>query len=170
MIIWRGKGILILLTTVACIWAMDFLTGQWSGNEHYYATHGWTVAVAYLAAAAAVYGMRGWLGVGMKRVLVDPATHQEVVLNQESSLFFVPARYWPPVLAVTGRGARRPFPAVLHRGRQARPTPGAAIQGASRRQLGSRNPRGTPRHCSPHPGSARCRGPPGNDRRRRRAR
>lgn len=102
MIIWRGKGILIALTAFGCLWTTEYLTREWSGNEHYYQTHGWPMLVAFLVAAAAVYGMRGWLGVGERRVLIDQTTQREVAWSAESSLFFVPARYWPSVLAVMG--------------------------------------------------------------------
>jgi hypothetical protein len=102
MIIWRGKGILIALTAFGCIWSAEYLTRQWSGNERYYQTHSWPAFVAFLVAAAAVYSMRGWLGVGQRRILVDQATQQRIALSEEASLFFVPARYWPSVLAVMG--------------------------------------------------------------------
>ena len=87
MIIWRGKGILIALIAFGCLYGSEYLTRAWSGNERYYQTHGWPILVGFLIAAALVYLMRLWLA----------AEH-----TQEASLFFVPARFWPGVLAGLG--------------------------------------------------------------------
>jgi hypothetical protein len=102
MLIWRGRGFLIALAALACLAAADYATAAWSGDENYYRTHGWPILLAFALAAALVYKMRAWLGVGQTRVLVDPVANRHVVFNQESSLFFVPARYWPAVLPVLG--------------------------------------------------------------------
>src|SRR5215217_3940794 len=102
MLIWRGRGIVIALIVFACLILVELVTEAMFGDNTYYQNHGWLRLVALWIAAGLVYLLRGWFGVGQERILIDKETGQEIQVNKESNLLFVPARFWPVILLVLG--------------------------------------------------------------------
>ena len=101
MLIWRGKGFLIALIAFGGLLISELGTrAVW--DKDYYASHGWPKLVGFWIGALVIYALRSWLGVGRTQTLVDKGTGREVVLNQEATLFFIPARFWPVILAAIG--------------------------------------------------------------------
>lgn len=101
IIVWRGRGFAIAFVAVACLGLSSVVTGALAG-ENYLQAHGWWTLAGFWMAAIAVYALRSWLGVGQARVLIDKSTGQEVRINREGALFFVPARFWPALLVGLG--------------------------------------------------------------------
>ena len=102
MVIWRGRGIAIVLIAFGCFVLTEVATRAAFGDTTYYQTHGWPKLVAFWVAAGIVYALRSWLGVGQERTLVEKGTGQEVKMSREAQLFFVSARYWPAILLACG--------------------------------------------------------------------
>jgi hypothetical protein len=102
MIIWRGRGIFIALIAFVCLILVELGTEAIFRDDTYYQEYGWPRLVGFGVAAALVYLLRGWFGVGQERTLIDKETSQEVQVDMESSLLFVPARYWPFILLILG--------------------------------------------------------------------
>ena len=102
MIIWRGRGGVIILIAFGCVLLAELFTRSAFTDPNYYQNHGWPKLIAFWVAAGIVFALRSWLGVGQKRTLIDKATGQEINLSSEGALFFISARYWPAILAACG--------------------------------------------------------------------
>ena len=100
MIIWGGKGFLIAIIVAACLLSSDWFAGQHFHDPEYYATHGWPKLIGFFVAAAFV-----WL-LSYKRkeeaIGNDVETPRESFFSDRDSLFFIPARFWPFILAGLG--------------------------------------------------------------------
>jgi len=102
MLIWRGRGGVIALIAFGCLVLTELFTRTAFRDPNYYQTHGWPKLVGFWVAAALVYSLRGWFGIGEERTLIDKGTGQEIKMSLEGQLFFVPARYWPWILLAIG--------------------------------------------------------------------
>jgi hypothetical protein len=98
LLIWRGRGPLVLLIGAAAIFLAVIL-----GEALKIGVDGETVlaGIAMVPAGLAIWflGQR-WDGPG--RELVDAATGERVVLKRGDSLFFIPFRWWGPIVAILG--------------------------------------------------------------------
>jgi hypothetical protein len=101
ILVWRGWGIVVV--GIAVLWlGVAIVLGE--------AIH------ADKAGGAAIFGlclvpagaMTWFVGRRMNRdatrILLDPATGEQVVVRRDHSLFFVPVEWWGPILAVLGIG------------------------------------------------------------------
>lgn len=102
MIIWRGRGIAIALIAFACLLVSEFATEAALGDGTYYQAHGWPKLAGFWLAAAVIYKMQSWFGVGKTRGFVDPNIRRDIRPSAEGELFFVPARFWPHILVILG--------------------------------------------------------------------
>ena len=98
MIIWNGWGFLVAIIVFGCSLLGEIATESFFSNDTYYQSHVWPLTVALLAAAVLVWLLGLYLGRRPKRVVIDKATGQELVLDGKDDLFFVPVRYWPLLL------------------------------------------------------------------------
>ena len=88
MIIWSGLGFVVALIGAVCLMAMDALTGALFNDANYFATHGWPKLVALAAAGGLTFLFARFLD---KRPV-----------KRRHSLFFIPVKYWAPLLVVLG--------------------------------------------------------------------
>ena len=102
MIIWSGLGFLVAVITFGCLLLTEFATRAAFHDDHYYQAHGWTKLAAFLVAALIVWPLGRYLRAKPARVLVDPATGEQVVFKRNHALFFIPMEYWAPILVVLG--------------------------------------------------------------------
>ena len=70
-----------------------------TGGKAYWDEHKWPLAVSLLVSAALTWALANWLRGQKARELIDPKTNEKVVLQQSNTLFFIPMKWWPPILA-----------------------------------------------------------------------
>jgi hypothetical protein len=99
MIIWRGRGILVVIITFGCLLVTELLTRSVPRDNRYYQQYGWPKLVGFLIAAGLVW----WLSQheGDDSPGVQNATRGSVFREQDT-LFFISVRYWPRILCVLG--------------------------------------------------------------------
>ena len=103
MLIWRGKGILVLLI-VAVAFAISILFVAFLKSQLAIGLTPRTqpllgIAVAALIAAGLNFWFARYLDDPSKhRTLIDPKTNQAYVFKDGSSLMFIPVRYWTYIL------------------------------------------------------------------------
>lgn len=102
MIIWSGYGfvvpVVVFLVALGCNVGFDAALGK-----GYYEDHWWTIGAALLLSAVIILPFAIGLHGRNSRVLLDRETGEEVVVNQNGhSAFFIPLRFWSPLLAAIG--------------------------------------------------------------------
>ena len=103
MIIWRGKGILVFFiavlgllvgTPIAMLVQSVGIPGVTQATSPIYG-----ISAGMLVAAVGNFYFARWLGDPTKaRTLVDPKTNQTFIFRDQSSLMFIPVRYWTYIL------------------------------------------------------------------------
>ena len=81
LFLWKGKGWLVAACTFGAMLVAQLLTG-WLKEPAYWDAHGWPKAVGFIAASG----------------LVGAVAKQRP--DRGDSLFFVPLKYWSPILVV----------------------------------------------------------------------
>ncbi len=101
ILVWRGWGIVVV--GIAILWlCVAIVLG-----EAIHADKAGNAAIFGLCLVPA--GVMTWF-VGRRmnrdatRILLDPATGEQVVVRRDHSLFFVPVEWWGPILVVLGIG------------------------------------------------------------------
>jgi hypothetical protein len=102
MVIWNGKGWLVAVIAFALLVVSEYGWEAVYADPSYYQTHMWPRAAALIAAAVLVWFLAEWLRRSGSRTVIDKATGEEMVIGGDDSLFFVPVRFWAPILAVIG--------------------------------------------------------------------
>lgn len=102
MIIWSGLGFLVAVIVFGFSLMANLISDSISGNEIYWKTHQWPLAVSLLCSSLACWFLGNFLRNRKAKVLIDKETGEEVVLKPSHSLFFVPMPYWGPILLVVG--------------------------------------------------------------------
>lgn len=127
MLIWSGWGILVVPVTLLVGGGVTVLLGALLNAAGLDRMVGLALAAGLLAAAAANWWVGRWLNGRPGRVLLDPATGQQVVLRRRHSLFFIPAHWWAVPLAVAA--------AIAFVSNFVNPGPSAATPAATSPQL-----------------------------------
>ena len=104
MIIWRGLGWAVAAITFAVLVLSELGIERLFADERDYQTHGWPKLFALGVSAALVWMLAAHLKGRPGRVVIDKATGEELTLNKDHDLFFIPVRYWPIVLVALGVG------------------------------------------------------------------
>ena len=91
MIIWSGLGILIPLVAI-----VGLVAGTVLGTALGFPVAG--IGLGFLLAATGNWGLWKLVYPETPKVLIDPATGQQVVINPKHGLFFIPARAWTWIL------------------------------------------------------------------------
>jgi hypothetical protein len=102
MIVWRRKGFVIAVVTFGCLFASDGLTARHFQDHNFYATHGWPKLTGFLVAAAIVWALSYRRKKDETLGIQEDETPRHPFLEDEDSLFFIPARYWPGILGALG--------------------------------------------------------------------
>jgi hypothetical protein len=85
MIIWSGLGFIVAVVVFGCSLAMEFATESITGDDQFYQKSGWAFPLALIIAGMVTFAADRW-----------------IVRNREGdhSLFFIPTRWWAPILFV----------------------------------------------------------------------
>jgi hypothetical protein len=92
MIIWSGWGFLVAVIVFGASLAMEAMTEALTGDNQFYQTHAWPLALALALAGVITWGVGKYFstrGAGRTATTSDP--HR---------FFFIPMRYWGPILLV----------------------------------------------------------------------
>jgi len=98
MIIWKGKGYLIAIIVFLSSFIMEMISEGITGNDQLYQESPHFVLLAFLIAGLItkiVY---------QKVVYTEKENYRDFMYNKEelNYLFFVPFKYWPPILYAIG--------------------------------------------------------------------
>ena len=104
MIEYKGKGYLVAAVGFLLALGTEYATEAWSGDASYYQTHGWPLAAVLLTAGAASWLIGSYLHRKGSRVVIDKATGREETVGGDDTFFFVPIRFWGPILAAIAIG------------------------------------------------------------------
>lgn len=99
-LIWRGKGYWVFVITFGCSLVANLLTNGISGDDIFWRAHRWPLAISLLVSALLCSALAMRLAGLKRRVLIDQATREEVVLEDHHDFFFVPVKLWGPLLAL----------------------------------------------------------------------
>jgi hypothetical protein len=102
MIIWNGRGFVVAVIAFACLLLSEFLSERHFHDSAYYQQHGWPKLVAFLIAGVIVWRLSVHWGKTPARTLIEKETGKEVIMHRDDSLFFIPLRYWGPILCGLG--------------------------------------------------------------------
>ena len=102
MLIWSGFGFLVPLITFAFLLVTELTVDSIMRDEHFYETHGWPKLLGFLLAAIVVWVIGEILHKRKGKVVIEKETGKEIELKSNHALFFVPMRFWGPILAVLG--------------------------------------------------------------------
>jgi hypothetical protein len=96
-IIYRGLGFLVFLITCLSSLAVNLLVDA-VGGKGYWDSHAWPLASALMAAAIVIGAIGMYLASLPTRNLVDEQTGERVVLSKKHDFFFIPMKWWGPIL------------------------------------------------------------------------
>jgi hypothetical protein len=104
MIIWRGKGIFVVLIAFGGIAVgnsfLSLVGGLWPGLTPQSRVM-FGMIIGLLVAAAGNFWFSRYLDDPSKhRKLVDPTTGQAYLFKDNSSLMFIPVRYWTYIMVI----------------------------------------------------------------------
>jgi hypothetical protein len=94
MIIWSGLGFLVAVIVFGASLIMELTTETLFRDDQYYQTHAWPLALALALSGAIVWALGNYLHASGAR---------------RHTLFFIPMRYWGPLLV-----ALSILPFVIH--------------------------------------------------------
>jgi len=102
MIIWSGWGFMVPVVAFGSLLATEAGVEAAFQDDNYYQSHGWPKLVGLLAAAFFVWLIDLWLKKRPRRKLVDIETGEHVSVGGGDSFFFIPVKWWAPILIVCG--------------------------------------------------------------------
>jgi hypothetical protein len=98
MIIWSGWGFLVAVIAFGMSLATEIVTERMAGDDRFYQTHAWPLSLALVFSGAIVWGVGTYLEARGGRVVIDEASGEKLTIGGEHRFFFVPVRYWGPLL------------------------------------------------------------------------
>ena len=100
MLIWNGKGYLVAVATFIAALGAEYLSESYFADQTYFQTHGWPLAAAFSVAGIFAWFAGSYLRGKGSRTVMDKATGKEMTIGGDDALFFIPMRYWGPILVV----------------------------------------------------------------------
>jgi hypothetical protein len=98
MIIWRGWGFLVAVFVFSASLAMELVTESLTGDDNFYQTQAWPLALAFVVAGIATWFAGKYLNAKDARTVIDKVTGKELTIDSRHDFFFVPMPYWGPAL------------------------------------------------------------------------
>ena len=101
MIVWRGAGALVIIIVFLASLCANGLTIAMFGKG-YWEAQSWPFGSAMLVAAAIIFAVDWWHAKKPARILIDAETRERVVFNAPRDFFFIPMKWWAPIIAACG--------------------------------------------------------------------
>jgi hypothetical protein len=98
MIIWSGWGFLVAVIVFGASLTMEFATEAFFRDDRFYQTHAWPLALALALSGAIIWTLGKYLHARGARVVIDMSTGKELTMDARHTFFFIPMRYWGPLL------------------------------------------------------------------------
>lgn len=109
MIVWRGKGLLVLLVGFVCSWLIEWLAdsvfGIPEGRQHYREAHSWVWLLSMGSSAVACWFVGQQLEaheLKTAKVVIDKETGQDIRLVGRNDMFWIPVKWWAVVYLAIG--------------------------------------------------------------------
>jgi len=102
MIIWNGKGGFVFLIVFITSLSMELLTEGIYGDETFYQSNDWPLAMCFFISAFFTYLLSNYLNSQPERTLIDKETKKEIIIKPNHKLFFIDIKYWPVILIIIG--------------------------------------------------------------------
>lgn len=100
--IWRGAGgVMILIGIIACL-VINIVTSKIYDESNYFQTHLWPKLAALWVTGLCCFFLGRYLNSRPPRLLIDPATGQQVELKPIHDFMFIKLEYWGIILDVLG--------------------------------------------------------------------
>lgn len=104
MIIWNGKGYLVLVIVFLCSLLTELVVEYFTNDDTFYQTSPIPLAAMFLGSGLIIWTIGRNSKRNGKRVLLDKETGEEVELNKKDHLFFIPMEYWGVILVLLSFG------------------------------------------------------------------
>lgn len=102
MIIWNGKGYLIAIIVFCCSLIGELISEKIYNDDTYYQAHSEPFAIALLTSGIITSTLAHILERRAKYgKLIDKETGEEVVIRSKDLFFFIPIKYWGPMLILS---------------------------------------------------------------------
>jgi hypothetical protein len=102
IIIWRGRGGLVVLVTFVTCLLTNYLSDR-LGGPSYWVTNRWLIGVALIISGVCVYVL-STISRSDSRLVVDAKTGEQIRLTTKHDLFWIPMKYWSFLLLGCGVG------------------------------------------------------------------
>jgi len=99
MIIWQRFGFIVAVIVFGCSLIANLIFNAEAGPG-YYDHHKWPFAISLMVSAVLCWFYGQYLEKRPGRAVIDKKTGREFILNKRHTLFFIPVRYWAPILLV----------------------------------------------------------------------
>jgi uncharacterized membrane protein len=93
MIVWRGRGILIVLVLVACMFLGVLIFPKDRADYAFIFTGFVTAIFSWFAGAA-------WNAKRKKRVFTNDKTGEKIIIRNSHDLFWIPMQHWGTIFAI----------------------------------------------------------------------
>ena len=99
MIVWQGLGFLAALIPIALGIACQIILDGILGTA-WFKNHAWAFGYVLLLAAVCVWFLGKKLNSKPGKILIDPATNQNIEIKQKHTIFWMPMEWFAVVLVI----------------------------------------------------------------------
>jgi len=98
MIIWNGKGFLVVVFVFGCSFLGNLITNSFTGSSQYWDQHKWPFCITLLVSATLCWFVGKYLASRGAKTLIEKDTGKEIVVEPMHTLFFIQMYWWGPIL------------------------------------------------------------------------
>lgn len=98
LIIYKGKGWLVVVFVFACSFIANLLTNWITGNEQFWNNNKWPFCISLLAASILSFTVGYYLSSQESKIYIEKDSGKEIEIKPDHSLFFIRVTYWGPIL------------------------------------------------------------------------
>lgn len=94
MVIWSGLGYLVLVILLADSLLIQLISGALTNNSRYFQENSMLLVLSLWLSSAIIYFLGRWLNSRKAKIYIDKETGQEIKIQNNHRLFFIPMQYW----------------------------------------------------------------------------